>query len=254
MSKIIIILSLSLQLLAGVLKSPLLTYNEENATATIKIDHISVGMSGFITHRISPEHSSILKNIVVVKYDKNSQIATLKVSDFNALDKKTLPKGKWKVALGDSVVLTFGYSRALLIAPSEELYYRITRGLNIQWLHPDIFATLLSSAGHPTPLKEDFDAMVKATSIGLIFLYLDKRVYTLDAKSFKILDIVDAPLVQESAMLPFYSRVHKIDANWFGEGSERLREYAPYYYKLLLKYNKDSKRLLSIVKGIEKQH
>jgi len=254
--KYILLLLLALfELNAGVVKSPIVTLDSDKQIATIKIDKIDVGMSGFIVHKIAPGHTSILKNVVVKSYDKNTQIATLKVNEYTGLRNNALPSGKWKVVVGEVAVFAFGYSRALLIAPSEEVYHQVSKSINIQWIHPDIFATILSFRGHPTPLKEDFEAMSDASSVGLVFVYLNKKLFMLDIKTFKILTINDAPLVQDSVKLPFYTRVQEIDANWWGEGSDPLESYEPHYYELLVEFNKKDKRLYEIIKnGDEKLH
>ncbi|WP_373036414.1 plasminogen-binding N-terminal domain-containing protein [Sulfurimonas sp.] len=252
MKYIILILVLALQLMAGVVKSPLISVDEQNGVATIKIDKIDVGMSGFIAHNISKEHSVILKNVVVSSYDSNSKIATLKMSPYDALRNNALPSGRWNVTVGDTAILAFGYTRGLLIAPNNDIYHRITKSVkNLQWVHPDIFATILSFNGHPTPLREDFTNFSIATSVGLAFIYLDKKLFTVDAKSFKILTITDAQLKQESTQLPFYTRVEEIDAAWWGEGSSRLDYYEPYYYKLLTEANPDNKELQKIVNNFK---
>jgi len=254
--KYILILLLALfELNAGVVKSPIVSLDSDAQIATIKIDKIDVGMSGFIVHEIAPEHTSILKNVVVSSYDKNTQVATLEMSDYSGLRNNALPIGNWSVQVGDRAVFAFGYSRALLVAPSEEIYHQVSKGVNIQWIHPDIFATILSFRGHPTPFKEDFKAMSDASSVGLVFIYLDKKLFMLDIKSFKILTINDAPLIQDSVKLPFYTRVQEIDAAWWGEGSNELESYEPHYYELLVESNKKNKKLYEIIKnGDEKLH
>jgi len=249
MKYIILLILLTIEVFASLIKAPILSVDYENERATVRLANVDVGVSGFIVHKISENHTSILKNACVESYDKETKIATLKMSDFNALRNNSLPSGKWKVIKGDEVQLAFGYSRALLVAPSEEIYHRITKSVNVQWVHSDIFATIISYRGHPTPLKSDFEAMSIATSVGLVFIYLDKKLYTVDVKSFKILSISDAPLVQDSVKLPFYSRVDKIEANWFGEGSDELRAYEPHYYELLVEYNKKDKKLYEIIKN-----
>lgn len=255
MKYILLLLLVIFELNAGVIKSPITTLDSDKQIATIKIDRIDVGMSGFIVHEIAPEHTSILKNAVVTNYDKNTQVATLKMSDYTGLRNNALPTGNWSVKVGDTAVFAFGYSRALLIAPSEEVYHQVTKSINVQWIHPDLFATVLSFRGHPTPLKEDFEAMSDASSVGLVFIYLDKKLFMLDIKSFKILTINDAPLVQDSVKLPFFTRVEEIDANWWGEGSDELESYAPHYYELLVDSNKKNKKLHEIIKnGDEKLH
>ena len=91
------------------------------------------------------------------------------------------------------------------------------------------------------------------TSVGLFFIFLENRVYTLDAKSFKILAITDAKLEQKETQLPFYTRVPEIDSAWWGEGSSRLEEYEPHYYELMIKANPQSKELYDIVKNSSKK-
>ena len=59
--------------------------------------------------------------------------------------------------------------------------------------------------------------------------------------------------MQDSVKLPFYSRVEEIDANWFGDGSDELEEYAPHYYELLVAFNKKDKALYAIVKSHEEK-
>ena len=253
MKYIFLVLLISSALFGGVLKSKIVTVNEDETKATIRINKIDVGVSGFIVHTIKGTRTIILKNAVVISYDKDSKIADLELSEYNALRNSALPSGKWHVEVGDEAVLAFGYTRGLLIAPSEEIYYRITRHTQVQWIHPDIFATILSFNGHPTPLREDFTKISIASSVGLVYIFLDKKLYTVDAKSFKILTIIDADLLQDESNLPFYTRIPEIDANWFGAGSSELDNYEAHYYELLAGANPKNKNLYKIVKAIDKQ-
>ena len=255
MKHILLLTIFAFTLVASVIKSPILSIDLEKNVVTIKLDRVDPGVSGFIVHKISDNHTSILKNVVVTSYDKAKEIATLKMSEFNALVNNALPSGRWEPVVGDIVELAFGYNRSLLIAPSEEIYHRVTSSIKTQWVHSDIFAMVISYRGHPTPLKEDFEAMANASSVGLVFIYLDKRVYTVDVKSFKILNVSDAPLAQDEVKLPFYSRVEEIEANWWGEGSGELEEYEPHYYELLVANNPKNEKLREIIKnGDEKLH
>lgn len=249
MKQILLLTILAFELFGAVIKSPVVTVDNQNETVTINIDKIDIGVSGFVVHHITPEHSAILKNAVVQSFDAKTQTAVVKMSEFTALQNNALPHGKWQVAVGDTVELAFGYSRSLLIAPNEEIYYKITKSVKTQWVHPDLFATVLSFRGHPTPLKEDFESMADASSVGLLFVYLNEKVYTLDIKSFKILSISDAKLKQTKVKLPFYTRVDNIDAAWWGSGSSRLESYEPHYYELLVANNKTNKELYEIIKN-----
>ena len=254
MKYIFLLLVTLLRLNAATVEAPILSVDKKNNTVVIQIDKIDVGMSGFVVHHISKDHSVVVNNAVVESVDVNSSSATLKLLTFHMLDNDSLPKGKYTAEVGDKVELAFAYNRALLIAPSEEIYHRITQSVQTQWIHPDLFATILSYTGHPSPLKSDFEKMSDATSTGLLFIYLDKHVYTLDMKSFKILNISNAPLEVRRRKTPFYTRVEKIDSSWWnwGAGTDEMKSYVPYYYKLLLKYNENNQELQKLYAQFEK--
>jgi hypothetical protein len=254
MKYIFICLFLLVELFGAGIKAPIVAVEEQRVT--VEIDKIDVGVSGFIIHELAEDRHSILKNAVVESFDAQTKRATLKVSDFDSLTNNALPKGKWEVKVGDVAVLPYAYNRGFLVAPTEEIYYRVTRSVEtLEWIHPDIFATILSFNGHPTPIKSDFEDLSKTLSIGLVFIYLDQLLYTVDIKSMKILNISDAPLEQVASdvVLPFYTRVENIDAAWWGEGSGRLKEFAPHYYELLVKHNKENKELYEKIKNSDKK-
>ena len=253
MKHIFLIFLIAVGVYASVIKSPIIAINKDETEATISIDKIDVGVSGFVVHTVAEGHEAILKSAVVAEFDKESKIAKLKLDKYTQLDSNALPTGKWSVKTGDIVVLAFGYNRGLLIAPNEEIYYKVAKSANIQWIHPDIFATFLSFNGHPTPLRGDFTKISSTTSVGLIYIFLNSRVYTLDAKSFKILTTTEVELAQKSINLPFYTRVEKIEASWWGEGSNRLEEYEPYYYELIIKANPKNRELYDIVKNSDEK-
>ena len=247
MKHITLFLIFTLTLFAGVMKTPILSVDNVNNVVTVKVNKIDIGVSGFVVRRLSQRTSSILKSLEVIAYNEQTGIATLKMQKFESLEQNSLPTGKWEVEVGDIAILAYGYTRALLIAPNEEIYYRITKATKqVHWLHPDVFTTILSFNGHPTPLKSDFSAMSNATSVGLIFFYLQQKLFTVDAQSMKIINISDAALNQKEVKLPFYSRINEIDADWFGEGSDELESYEPYYCKLLHENNPNNKEIQKI--------
>lgn len=249
MKQILILVTLAFSLYANIIKSPILKIEKDSSEVYATFDGIDIGMSGYVSHKISANHSIIIKSATVVDFDAQNKIAKIKLSNFDMLKNDNLPNMSLDVAIGDEAVFAFGYKKALLIAPNEDLYYSITKSSSVEWIHPDIFATELSISGHPTPLRQDFTTFSEDTSTGIIFIYLEKKIYTIDAQSFKILAINDAPLEQKNVVLPFYSRVEEIDSAWWGDGSSRLDEYEPHYYTLLIEANKNNKNLFEIVKN-----
>ena len=234
MKYIILLLFVTLELLTASGKTALISVDNEKNMATVKIEKIDVGMSGVVVHQISKEHSSIVSSGEVVAYDAKSQIATVKLTPFETLTNNYLPHGKWLPAVGDTFEFAKNYSRALLIAPDAEVYRKISESVSVEWVHPDLFAAELSYIGHPTPLKEDFQKFSEDAGIGLLFIFLEQKIYTVDIKSFTTLSVSDAPLEVKEEKLPFYSRIEKISASWFGAGTSRMQEYAPHYKALLM--------------------
>jgi len=253
MRYIVVLFLLICELFAAGIEAPIVKLQEDRAV--ISIDKIDVGMSGYVIHKFSQEHQTIVKKAVVESFDPQKKEATVVMQEFVQLANNALPKGEWKVKEGDFVVLPYMYNRGIVIAPSEDVYYTIVGSVDsIEWIHADFFATYLSDEGHPTPLESDFSAFSKKLSVGLVFLYLDELLYTIDAQTMKILNISDAPLqnLAKEKKLPFYSRLEEIDAAWWGEGSDELKSYEPYYYELLVEYNKENKTLYEKIGTLDK--
>lgn len=245
--KLLFALCLPIILFANTLSAPLVTVNDNSATA--KTPKIQVGVSGFIVRHFNKEHSSIIANAIVMAYDESSSIATLQLKDYDGLRQNSLPNGRWTPQVGDELILAYGYTRALLIAPNESIYHNITSRIkSIDWQHPDGFATTLSYAGHPTPLKEDFYTFCTGTASGLLYLYSHKTLFTLDCKSMKLLQITPAGFKEKETKLPFYSRVDEINAAWWGEGSDELESYEPYYLELIIENNAHDAKLYEYIK------
>lgn len=257
MKYIVLLLAVLLELSAGVIKTPLVSVDKDHEFAKVNVDKIDIGMSGFIYHQVSKDHSSILNNALVVAYDSKTKLATIKLSPYSGLRNNALPTGKWTANVGDIALFAFGYNRGLLIAPNEEIYHRVSKNVKIEWVHPDLFATILSFRGHPTPMEADFLAMSDMSSVGLVFIYIGKKLYMIDSKSFKILGINSVPLVQDSIKLPFYSRIEKINTHWWdfwGEANDEMESYAPHYYEFLVRHNKYDENFYKAIKDGEKKY
>lgn len=248
MRYIIFLVLMKMALFGAYIESKIVTVDGDEAT--ISLPEVDIGVSGFVVRILAPDHSMIVSSATVISFEKESQKATLKLEPYTLFRNNNLPTLKLKPKAGDKVILAYGYDRGLLIAPNEEIYYTLTRAMkNETFVHPDVFATLLSYHGHPTPLKEDFSGFCSNVTVGLLFFYLEKKLYTVDCHSFRILNVQDAPLEQHSKKLPFYSRIEKIEANWFGEGSDELEDYEPYYYELLYEYNPKNETLIQSIKN-----
>ena len=241
---------LSLSAWAGELHLSLQSVSADGETGHIKTARVEPGVSGFVVRHFTKEHSAIIANAVASAYDETAGILDVAFSDYTGLRQNSLPRGTWTPAPGDEVVLAFAYGRGILIAPTREIYRKLTERITtVDWMHPDMLATYLSYQGHPTPLKKDLAGFCNVATTGLLFLYLDDSLMTLDCQSLSVLQITKGELAYKAPQLPFYSRVEQIDANWFGEGSDELENYEPYYLELLVENNPHSQKLYDFIQS-----
>ncbi|MDF1882239.1 plasminogen-binding N-terminal domain-containing protein [Sulfurimonas sp. MAG313] len=198
-----------------------------------------VGMYGVIVKHFNDKHATALSWVEVTGIKEGKIHA--KMIPIYALEQSALPAGTWVSDVGDELVLGYNYHRALLIAPNPSVYKKVTQyHKEKKWVHPDIFAAVLSTNGHPTPLIEDFSNMCRVNNIGVISFVIDSSILTLDCHSFKILSNKKTLQQNNEVQLPFYTRVTNIESNWFGKGNEELNEYGFYYINLIADNNPDN--------------
>jgi len=238
---------MSITLFGTMIKAPVFDVN--GSRASIKIDQIQEGVSGFLVRHFNDDHSAIIANIMVVGFDPERAMATLEFSPYNGLKQNALPNGKYTPKDGDEAQLAFAYNRAFLIAPNKEVYHDVvSRAPGIDWIHPDTFATTLSYLGHPTPLADDMQKYCNVSTIGLLYIYAADTLFTLDCKSLNVLQITTVQNDYKAVKLPFYSRIDTIREAWWGEGSEVLEKYDPYYMGIIKKHNKNNRLFKEFIK------
>lgn len=233
------------------LHTTILSVDEEGETATIPtLENVQVGMYGAVSHRFDVSHATALYWLEVTKID--SDVTTVKFVPIKALEQSALPTGNWEPKVGDEVVMPYNYHRSILIAPNRIMYKRITEFHKERyWVHPDIFAAVLSTRGHPTPLVEDFQYACRMNNIGTVAFNFDKTVITVDCHSFKIIENRATNVENNDTQLPFYTRVSHIEANWFGDGSDELEAYTPHYVEILSEMNPDNQWIQDYKRELE---
>jgi len=221
------------------IKTEITSIDDEGLIHIQDIKGAQVGMYGLLIKHFNEKHSIALSWVEITEIQEGSIRAI--THPIHALEQSALPSGNWVAKVGDEVILGYNYHRALLIAPNASVYKKVTTYHKARhWTHPDIFTTVLSSNGHPSPLKEDFIQTCRANNIGLVAFIFDKSILTIDCLSFKILQNKETALKTNEIQLPFYTRVVNIEEDWWGEGSSPLEEYAPYYVNLLATYNPEN--------------
>jgi hypothetical protein len=234
--------------------TPVTSVNEDEEEITITtLKNTEVGMYGAVSHWFNKMHSVALSWVEITKIE--GEVTTLKLIPILALEQSALPSGTWKVKVGDDVAMAYNYQRAMLVAPNASIYKKITSyHRDRQWVHPDILASILSSNGHPSPLKEDFTQVCRANNIGTVAFMFDKSIITVDCQSFLIIKNKSTTVQSKEQQVPFYTRVPNINNNWFGDGSDEMENYDAYYVDLLAEHNPQNNWIQKYQHSRNKQH
>ncbi len=211
--------------------------NANDTTATINKGNLIVGQSGVVVHRYNGKHTIIIASASVI--DSNNTQSTIKFSNFDGLSQSALPTSNIKATDGDIFILNYLYNTSLLIAPNNQSF-KTVRGMfpNQNFIHSDVFATNLKYLKKSTPTKPIIQAFCKNQDIGTIYIVVDNTVYTLDAKTFKV--VSKNPIFYDfnNTQIPFYTRVEDIkdgvfSLSFIGLSGDAMKDYSEYYSKLL---------------------
>jgi hypothetical protein len=147
--------------------------------AQISPTNAPVGSSGIVVRNFDKIHTTIIARATYIGNN------TIKYTVFDALAQKSLPIPNILPKKGDKVILNYLYNRGLIIAPSRQIYQKIVSShTEIEWLHPDLFASQLSKDKNPTPSQEDFKKFCNTYSAGILYFALGNEGIFIDCYSF----------------------------------------------------------------------
>lgn len=219
------------QPIAETLTATILSVDKKGAL--IDQGELAKGTSGIVVHHFDTKHASIVAQAVVEESSKTQSKIRFEV--FDVLAQSALPTPNISPKTGDKVILGHFYDRALAISPNLLGYQSITQKYkNITWVHPDLFAAQLSKDHKVTPKREDFVKFCKINSVGLIYFAIENSGYFVDCTSFAVLSKEELHPSDHEVLLPFYSRIEKIEKGLFDFfGSETIENYATYYKNVM---------------------
>lgn len=196
-------------------------------------EDIVIGSSGIVIHTFENGVSTILARADVVKKDGDK--ATIRFEIYKLSTQNAFPKPGILPRVGDTVKLNYLYNRALIVAPSFNVFKEVTTHFDkIDWIHPDLVAAYLAKAFKPNPDRKVFQKICRINSAGLIFFALSTDGYFVDCENFKVLKKVKTGLIKQ-AQVPFYSRVKDIDTSWINWNSSQITDYNAHYRNLIRK-------------------
>jgi len=234
MSKIILSLMFVIfSLNANNLKEHKYTIEKVNKTeAKINKGSLIVGQSGIIVHNFSNNKSIILTKAVVTSSSKDT--STIEFVNSEILKQDSIVNTNLKPQNGDDFILNHLHNISLLIAPNYDAYRGAKHNLSNNFIDIELFAAYLKINNTPVPKKEDFQNFMNKNNIGTLYIIIKKKLYIIDALSFKILSRINIKLNNTKTTTPFYTNVKGIKTSTFDWVSdEKIKDYNTYYSKLL---------------------
>ena len=188
--------------------------NITDTTASINIGNLKIGQSGIIQHRYKDGNSIIVSSAYVQSSNENSSI--VKFIPFLDLKQNAIPTTNRKVSSEDRFILNYMYDQSLLITPNIDSF-RYVRGKFTQnnFVHSDIFGAYLKSEYKPLPSKKTIQEFAMSQNLGTIFIVIKTNLYTIDTRTFTILNKQKVSNVSKRTQMPFYTRIENIESNLF---------------------------------------
>lgn len=211
--------------------------NLENNKTIIQKGDLIVGQSGVVIHLYDNDKRMIVANAQVIS--SNEKTSVIQFSNYEDLKQNAIPTSNRKVQKDDILVLNYLYTSSLLIAPDQDSFQIVRSNFKYNnFLHSDIFASRLRNDDIKNPTKEDLQKFAIEQNLGTIFVVVNKHVYVIDTKTFKILTDYGIDYDLSKTQKPFYTRVkfEKETSGTFGFAifeSDKILNYEAYYKKVL---------------------
>ncbi len=189
--------------------------NVKEDEAIINIPNLRIGQSAVIQHHYTNSQNLLIANAHVIS--SNDKSSTLKLTPFLDLKQNALPTSNRKAKNGDIAIVNYLYDTSLIIAPTQNAFFATrAKYRDNNFLHSDLFASQLKIKKEPLPSKQTIQNFAIAQNIGTLFFIIDNYVYIVDTKTFAILEKESISYnLAEDKIMPFYTRVEKIEANAF---------------------------------------
>lgn len=207
--------------------------------STVEVGNLLVGSTGIVVHIFNNDKRIIVANAKVI--ESNAKTSVVEFFNFEDLKQDALPTSNRGVQVNDILVLNYMYPSSLVIAPTQETFQIVRSNFKYNnFLHSDIFAAQLKVDAIPYPTKEDIQKFAISQNLGTIFVVVNQKVYIVDSKTFEKLTSYDISYKTDDLMMPFYSRVEKIESNLFTFdfsipfiGDDKAKTYENYYKNIL---------------------
>ena len=184
---------------------------------------IPSGMSGIVVHDYGNSISAITHTLT------SQTKKQAKLHSYRAIKHDKLPNIKSPAVKGDKVIFGHLYDNALLLAPNEKVYSKLTQSIKRNWIHPDIYAMHLIKNDEEHISMQNLKEFATLNHIGLVVIVTQNALKVLDPQTGHYLTQLPYNLSSTQAMSPFYARFEQASNSFWG--GEKPKDTFEEYYK-----------------------
>lgn len=200
--------------------------------ATLKGDgFVQKGVTGIVVTKLDDQRSAI---VAAARAINSGNEIKVRFEMFSDLAQEALPRAMVLPRVGDKGLFYLFDDRATIIAKNQADYQKVAASDNKTWVHPDLFAALLTKERVGEPKAKHISSFCRLYSVGTIYFAIRDKIYITDCQSMEILEErAFASDNQKEFDSPFYRRTGEIDTGYLGILKESVKDYDSYYLRVL---------------------
>lgn len=203
----------------------------DGLVATAKGSFVQKGATGIVVANIIGGKDAIVASARALTSGEEIKIRFEVLTD---LAQEALPKASILPKVGDKAMFYLFDDRAMIVAKNQADYQKVMDGDNKRWVHPDLFAALLTRERVGEPSAKHFASFCKIHSVGTLYFAIHNKLYITDCQSMETLEeraFDSAPSKEFES--PFFKRTGEIETGYLGMLKSSVKEYEPYYLRVL---------------------
>ena len=223
--------SIGLCLSAFAADMSIVSIDSDGMGAVAKGDEVLKGTSGVVIKKINEGKSTVAAKAIAMGSGKEIKV---RFEVFEALAQPALPRPIVRPQVGDGIVFGAFNNRATVIAKNQADYQKAVSSDQKEWVHPDLFASILIRDRDGAPNRAKFAEFCDAYSVGQLYFPIMGRVYVADCQSMEVVKEYALPTDQSSEFeSPFFKRTGEVETGYLGMMKTSVKDYEPYYLRLI---------------------
>jgi len=163
----------------------IVSIDSDGMGATAKGAEVQKGATGIVVTKLDGQRDIIVAAARAVSSGNEIKV---RFEMFDDLAQEALPRAIIFPKVGDKAIFYSFDDRAVIIAKNQADYQKVAASDNKRWVHPDLFAALLTKERVGEPKAKHFASFCKLYSVGTVYFAIKDKVYITDCQSMEVLE------------------------------------------------------------------